>query len=512
VKVIDNTNEPDLSIRLSLNQFRTNPYQRSCAALAAAGCASVGVFANGANGARVALSPEQAGLGRDDRRTVLGVRWEHAFGDRTMWRTQAVYDRRDIDQPTGATSAIGLFPSVNVVSDVTRTGRIGRFEAVHFGGLFANAQDIDSRTVNLMPGGGATLGAVAATNTGRHVNAGVRLREEVRFGPRWTGVLGLGVERTRLTGVNTGYRYPPAGSPVATQTAVARTLLNVAPEATVYFRPNDRWQFQARVAAGYGTPQIGNLFVTPLGVNGTNLDLTSQRNLGIDAGVEVRITDRLSASAAWFRERYRNELVSQSPGPNLLNYTFNAPRSVHQGIELAAEWRPLGQRLPGLRVQGSYTWNDQYYGEYEERLSAGTRSALFDRAGNRIPGVAPQYLNARVGYDQRAGRLSGLGVYAEVNARAAAFVDNANLLKVPGYTLVGLNVHYDPASGWMRRLRFFLDARNLTDEVYVASASNLSNSLNPLTGQPNPASALANVGGIYAGSPRSVVGGVRVRF
>jgi iron complex outermembrane recepter protein len=77
---------------------------------------------------------------------------------------------------------------------------------------------------------------------------------------------------------------------------------------------------------------------------------------------------------------------------------------------------------------------------------------------------------------------------------------------------VSLNAHYQPAAGWARRLHIFVDVRNVTDEVYVASASNLTNTLNPATGQQNPASVLAATGGIYAGAPRAVVAGARVRF
>ena len=42
----------------------------------------------------------------------------------TTWRNQFVFDDRNISQPTGATSAIGDFPSYNFMSDVTRRGEI----------------------------------------------------------------------------------------------------------------------------------------------------------------------------------------------------------------------------------------------------------------------------------------------------------------------------------------------------------------------------------------------------
>ena len=41
-----------------------------------------------------------------------------------------------------------------------------------------------------------------------------------------------------------------------------------------------------------------------------------------------------------------------------------------------------------------------------------------------------------------AGRLAGLGAFVEVQWKDSFYMDNANLLKAPGYELVNLNVHY----------------------------------------------------------------------
>ena len=70
------------------------------------------------------MTASTAGLGRDDRRTIVGGRWEHDFDNQTTWRNQFVFDDRNINQPTGATSAIGDFPSYNFMSDVTKRGEM----------------------------------------------------------------------------------------------------------------------------------------------------------------------------------------------------------------------------------------------------------------------------------------------------------------------------------------------------------------------------------------------------
>src|SRR5882672_3442590 len=97
VKFINNDLSARLPIRLSLNQFYQNPFQQGCAtgATAAAGCGTVSLFKNGFNarlGAAGAADKDtetavQAGLGRNDRRTIVGGRWEHDF-DNTMMRSE----------------------------------------------------------------------------------------------------------------------------------------------------------------------------------------------------------------------------------------------------------------------------------------------------------------------------------------------------------------------------------------------------------------------------------------
>src|SRR5258705_7420643 len=161
----------------------------------------------------------------------------------------------------------------------------------------------------------------------------------------------------------------------------------------------------------------------------------------------------------------------------------------------------------------AYTYLDQFYTEYTEKLTNGTTFS-FNRAGNKIPGISPNELTTRLGYDEMSGPLAGLGAFVEVQWKDSFYMDNANLLKAPGYELVNLNVHYktDLASDYFRALSLYLEVRNVFDRTYVASANNIGNTVLP-GGVQNPASALANTtGSIYAGSPRAFVAGMRVAF
>src|SRR3546814_17766783 len=60
-KLIDNELDADLSLRLSLDQYRENPYQRGCDASGDHGCATTSLLNNGynADSGRSTLTPTQ---------------------------------------------------------------------------------------------------------------------------------------------------------------------------------------------------------------------------------------------------------------------------------------------------------------------------------------------------------------------------------------------------------------------------------------------------------------------
>jgi iron complex outermembrane receptor protein len=515
VKLINNDLSTRLPIRSSLNQFYQNPFQQGCAtgATAAPGCGTVTLFNNGFNTAAGTdkETAVQAGLGRNDRRSIVGGRWEHDFDNTTTWRNQFVFDDRSISQPTGSTSAIGDFPSYNYMSDVTKRGEILGMDSTTFVGGFYNTLTASSDTRNVVPGGNAALGSLSSNLFSDTTNYGLRAREELKLTRSLTAVAGVGWETTVLKGLNTGYTYTGAAGVTTTAvTAADRQFQNTAPELALLYRLNNEWLFRARVATGYGTPQVSNLFVLPSGLSGNNTQLDTQKNLGYDLGFDWTPNTSLKLSATGFYEFFRNELVSQATPLAGISYTFNAPRSEHRGVELAADWK----FLPGWRFTAAYTYLDQFYTEYTENLTSGTTVFSFNRAGNKIPGISPNELTARLGYDELFGPLAGLGGFVELQWKDSFYMDNANLLKAPGYELVNLNVHYktDLVSDYLKTLSLYLEVRNVFNRTYVASANNIGDSVTAL-GVQNPASVLANTtNSIYAGSPRAFVAGMKVAF
>lgn len=513
VKLIYNEGIFRLSTRLSYNQYLANPYQQGCrtAAAAAPGCGTISVLVNGVNGARIAQTADEGDLARNDRRTIVGTRYEHDLGPATTWRTQATFDSRVVNQPTSATPFKGTLDSYNLTSDITHHGRIGGMMATSFLGIFYSYLDNQSFSFNKTPGGRNGFGALTQTVFGDVRNLGVRAREELQLTGRLQLIGGIGAERSILDVRQTAYSYPVGTNPVLALIPANRHFTNVAPEAALFWQAVDAVRLHARVGTGYGIPQAGNLFVTAAGAAGNNASLKAQRNTGVDLGAEVTIGSNFKAELTGYYEWFTNELVSQSAGVNLLAYTSNVPRSVHRGVELGVHWQPLA----GVKLDGSYSYNDQFYTAFEERLTAGSVSRLLDRDGKAIPGVIPHFVNLRAGYDQPSGALRGLGGFAELSHRDRFFVDNSNLLAMPAATLVNLNLHYDPprGSGVLSRLGFYASVQNLFDVTCVGSASVIANSLAAGTGAENPASVLANTtGSVYAGQPRTVYAGVKARF
>ncbi len=511
-KLINNDLNAALPIRLSLNQYNQNPFQQGCtsAATAAAGCGTVSLFNNGFNGAKSLETAEQAGLGREDRRSIVGTRWEHDFDNTTTWRNQFVFDDRNINQPTGSTSAVGDFPSYNFMSDVTKRGELFGMDSTTLVGGWYNMLSTTSNTFNVAAGGDARLGLLQSSQFQSTTNYGLRAREELKIIPSLTAVAGIGWETTVLNGVNTAFAYPTINNPsvvVPTIIASAPQYQNTAPEFALVYKPDSAWQWHARVATGYGTPQVGNLFVLPSGLPGNNTSLQTQTNLGYDLGVDWTPNKNLKVSATAFYEFFNNELVTQATPVQGVTYTFNAPHSEHRGFELAAQWA----FHEGWKFTAAYTYLDEVYTDYVESISGFT----FNRAGNKIPGISPNELTARLGYDQPSGSLKGLGGFVEVVWKDSFYMDNANFLKAPGYELVNVNLHYktDLTSDYFRQLTLFAEVRNIFNTTYVASANNIADTVTG-AGFQNPASVLAatQTGSIYAGSPRAFIAGMKVAF
>jgi iron complex outermembrane receptor protein len=187
-------------------------------------------------------------------------------------------------------------------------------------------------------------------------------------------------------------------------------------------------------------------------------------------------------------------------------YFFNIPKAIHRGVEAEMDWRPFD----GWRFRAAYSFNDQFSTDYVERISGQS----FDRRGNKIPNVPPHLLTARLGYDQPDGDLKGFGAFLEYVYKSSYALDMGNLLYVPSYGIVNLNIHYSRSiqNFYIRNIEVFFNIDNLFDRTYIAGATPAADTLTNGVQTPAPLLANSTGAGIVAGSPRAFIGGVKFKF
>ena len=151
-----------------------------------------------------------------------------------------------------------------------------------------------------------------------------------------------------------------------------------------------------------------------------------------------------------YRAELDNELLNYivNPGLGIPAATFNADRTVHQGLEAGLDWT-LAQ---GLRLRQTYSWSDFRFKDDVQYANA------------RLPVVPQHYYRAELRYQHASGWFVAPGVEWQMSD---AFVDYANTLKSPAFAVANLGLGWSGPKG----VSLFLDIRNLFDERYVATAN-----------------------------------------
>ena len=110
------------------------------------------------------------------------------------------------------------------------------------------------------------------------------------------------------------------------------------------------------------------------------------------------------------------------------------------------------------------------------------------------------------------GPLAGLGAFVEVQWKDSFYMDNANLLKAPGYELVNLNVHYK--TDLQVRLLQVVEHVCRSQERVRPDLCCFREQHRKL-GQARLKTLRASrdtTGSIYAGSPRAFMAGMKLAF
>lgn len=195
-------------------------------------------------------------------------------------------------------------------------------------------------------------------------------------------------------------------------------------------------------------------------------------------------TNALIWDVTLYRSELQNELLTFNNVYGLPSAFANADETTHQGIEAALDWT-LAEDFAGGEwlLRQSYTYSDFSFDD----------DATF--GDNRLPVIPEHQYRATLRYTNAAGWF----IAPVVEWRPSdTFVDYANTLEAPGYTIWSLNAGVNLDSG----VSLFVDARNLTDEAYAPEFGAITDASAPG----------ANTGVFYPGEGRGVFAGVNSRF
>lgn len=252
----------------------------------------------------------------------------------------------------------------------------------------------------------------------------------------------------------------------------------ISPKLGVLWEASDALQIFANVSGVYEPPSFGQL---TQGGFVTFVPIKAQEGTSYEVGVRGDL-GRVRYELTYYDARLKNEFISFQVSPLIPAATFNAPNTIHRGIEagLAAT---VGENLFGgaLNARAAWTWNDftfdgdPVYGE------------------NRLAGVPESTLVAELAWSD--GRLR---IAPSVFVQSDTVVDFRNTLRSPDYTLFNISGSFAVTDS----VSAFLEGRNLTDEKFVSMVSSIANAQAPGV----------NLSIATPGDGAAVFGGLRLRF
>ena len=243
------------------------------------------------------------------------------------------------------------------------------------------------------------------------------------------------------------------------------TESQINPRLGLLWDVDDNAQLFFNVNRGFEPAGISDL------TSGGVLDFTpldAQEAWTVEAGTRGQ-RDWIAWDVSVYRSWIRNEFIdlAQPSFGGFVSATFNADKTVHQGVELGVDLfltPPALQEMGGELIwRNIYTYNDFFFTSDPRDLNG--QAFPFD--GNRLAGVPEHIYVSEL-------RLEKDRWYAAINFRwvpEGAFVDFANTTRVPGYELFGLTAGYDVADN----VRVFVSVENLTDKKYISNVSTVAN-------------------------------------
>jgi len=423
---------------LTLAQFEANPRQSAASALA-------------------------SDQGRNQRgvRGSLGTTWR--LNDQLVFQGAVYAVWKDLDHP--------IF---QVIDQQSRNyGAFGRFDwdgqiggkrADAFFGAWYRAGDMDSNFyVNTRGARGAptsrTLQNAKAVDVFGEGRLFVTDRLAVVAGATWGQA-----ERDYAS-------FAVPGQPATFDLKADKTYNWVSPRVGLLWQDEAGNQVFANLTRSVEPPNFSSMTPTNTGFTPVRAQKAWTGELGA-RGHRGPFTYDLTA----YRAELKGEMLQYAVTSSIPAATFNADKTVHQGIEAALDWSPA----PRWRLRQTWTWSDF---RFKDDVQFGD---------NRLPIVPKSFYRSEVRYDDPRGWFLAPSVEWSATDQ---WIDYKNTRKAPGYAILNLN------AGWKvsDKVSVFVDARNLADKAYVS----------------NTQATIAwaqTIATLWPGDGRSVFGGVTVTF
>lgn len=200
-------------------------------------------------------------------------------------------------------------------------------------------------------------------------------------------------------------------------------------------------------------------------------------------GTKGAFTWDIGVYRAWMRDEY----VQFVTNPDIPAATFNAPRTLHQGIEAGLDIA-LADNL-FADGKGSLVWSQVY------ALNDFSFDDDVQFADNALAGAPRHQYRSSLTLKQDGAWHLGANVEWVPDG---AWVDYANSLRAPGYDVWGVDGSMQLTSS----VRLYAEARNIFKQRYISSVGTIANAR--ATG--------ANLNVYYPGETRSLYAGLKAEF
>lgn len=218
--------------------------------------------------------------------------------------------------------------------------------------------------------------------------------------------------------------------------------------------------------AGNETDPVGGTADTIFAINPL---LEPIRSTSIEAGIKQLFSRAdgflraVSYDVALYHTGVTNEIVPYRGG----RFYFTAAMAERMGAEFGARIATA----PGVSFTGALTIADNRYRDYVvDSVHYGKPGAKADYSDNKVVGVPDAFYN--IGATYAPSFVQSLQGRLELQNSGRYFADDANLVKVTGYSIVNASIDIiRPIElGAGLNIRGFFRVENLADKKYVASA------------------------------------------